>query len=228
MTRLTRVLEFIRGNGPKIAVEATVNFILPYIIFAFAQPHYGDVEALILSSVPPILWSIVEFAWHRRIDALSMLVLLGIVLSLAAVASGGSARFLQLREKLVTVIIGLVFLGSALIGKPLIYQLARAQMVRNSSDELEEFEALRSNKYFRRTMMVLTVVWGLGLLVDAATSIALVYTLSIKTYLAVNPFVSYGFMGGLSLWTFLYVRLQRQKGAARRAAAQAVQQAGAA
>jgi len=228
MTRLTRVLEFIRGNGPKIAVEATVNFILPYIIFAFAQPHYGDVEALILSSVPPILWSIVEFAWHRRIDALSMLVLLGIVLSLAAVAGGGSARFLQLREKLVTVIIGLVFLGSALIGKPLIYQLARAQMVRNSSDELEEFEALRSNKYFRRTMMVLTVVWGLGLLVDAATSIALVYTLSIKTYLAVNPFVSYGFMGGLSLWTFLYVRLQRQKGAARRAAAQAAQQAGAA
>jgi len=228
MTRLARVLEFIRGNGPKIAVEATVNFILPYIIFAFAQPHYGDVEALILSSVPPILWSIVEFAWHRRIDALSMLVLLGIVLSLAAVAGGGSARFLQLREKLVTVIIGLVFLGSALIGKPLIYQLARAQMVRNSSDELEEFEALRSNKYFRRTMMVLTVVWGLGLLVDAATSIALVYTLSIKTYLAVNPFVSYGFMGGLSLWTFLYVRLQRQKGAARRAAAQAAQQAGAA
>jgi len=228
MTRLARVLEFIRGNGPKIAVEATVNFILPYIIFAFAQPHYGDVEALILSSVPPILWSIVEFAWHRRIDALSMLVLLGMVLSLAAVAGGGSARFLQLREKLVTVIIGLVFLGSALIGKPLIYQLARAQMVRNSSDELEEFEALRSNKYFRRTMMVLTVVWGLGLLVDAATSIALVYTLSIKTYLAVNPFVSYGFMGGLSLWTFLYVRLQRQKGAARRAAAQAAQQAGAA
>ena len=228
MTRLARVLEFIRGNGPKIAVEATVNFILPYIIFAFAQPHYGDVEALILSSVPPILWSIVEFAWHRRIDALSMLVLLGIVLSLAAVAGGGSARFLQLREKLVTVIIGLVFLGSALIGKPLIYQLARAQMVRNSSDELEEFEALRSNKYFRRTMMVLTVVWGLGLLVDAAILIALVYTLSIKTYLAVNPFVSYGFMGGLSLWTFLYVRLQRQKGAARRAAAQAAQQAGAA
>jgi hypothetical protein len=218
MTRLAKVLEFIRGSGPTIAVEATVNFILPYIIFALAQPHYGDVQALILSSVPPILWSLVEFARHRRVDALSMLVLLGIVLSLVAVAGGGSARFLQLREKLVTVFIGFLFLGSALIGKPLIYQLARAQMVRNSSDELEEFEALRSNKYFRRTMMVLTVVWGLGLLVDAAVSIALVYALSIKTYLAVNPIVSYGTMGGLSLWTFLYVRRQRRKGDKRRAA----------
>ncbi len=227
MARLAKVLEFIRGNGSTIAVEATVNFILPYVIFAFAQPHYGDVQALILSSIPPILWSIVEFARHRRIDALSMLVLLGIVLSLVAVAGGGSARFLQLREKLVTVIIGFVFLGSALIGKPLIYQLARAQMVRNSSSELEEFESLRSNKYFRRTMMVLTVVWGLGLLADAAISIALVYTLTIKAYLAVSPFVSYGMTGALSLWTFLYVRRQRRKGAERRAAL-AAQQAGAA
>ena len=219
MTRLANVLAFIRKNGPTFAVEAGVNFVLPYLIFAFAQPHYGDVDALIASSAPPILWSIAEFARHRRVDALSMLVLFGIVLSLVAVAGGGSAKFLQLREKLVTVIIGLVFLASAAIGKPLIYQLARARMVRDSSDELEEFEALRSNKYFRRTMTVLTVVWGAGLLVDAAVSIALVYALPIKTYLAVNPVVSYGTMGALSLWTFLYVKRQRKKGAERRAAA---------
>jgi hypothetical protein len=218
MTRLAKALEYIRRNGPTFAVEALVNFILPYAVFALAQPHYGDVDALILSSIPPILWSIAEFARHRRIDAVSMLVLFGIVLSLAAVAGGGSARFLQLREKLVTVIIGFVFLGSALIGKPLIYQLARARMVRESSGELEQFDALRSNKYFRRTMTVLTVVWGLGLLLDAAISIALVYALSIKTYLVVNPIVGYGTMGALSLWTFLYVRNQRRKGAARRAA----------
>jgi uncharacterized membrane protein len=220
---LAKALEFIRRNGAAFAIEALVNFILPYVVFVIAQPRTGDVQALILSSGPPILWSIVEFARHRRIDAVSMLVLFGIALSLAAVAGGGSARFLQLREKLVTVVIGLVFLGSALIGKPLIYQLARARMVRESSSELEQFEALRSNKYFRRTMTVLTVVWGLGLLVDAAISVALVYALPISTYLAVNPILGYGTMGALSLWTFLYVRQQRRKGAARRAAETAQQ-----
>ena len=221
-----KTLEFIRKNGPAIAIEALVNFILPYVVFTLAQPRYGDVQALILSSGPPILWSIFEFARHRRIDAVSMLVLLGIALSLLAVAGGGSVRFLQLREKLVTVVIGLVFLGSALIGKPLIYQLARARMVRDSSSELEQFDALRTNKFFRRTMTVLTVVWGAGLLVDAAISIALVYVLSIQAYLAVNPIVGYGMIGALSLWTFLYVREQRRKGAARRAAEVAAQQAG--
>jgi hypothetical protein len=224
MARLAKALEFIRRNGPAIAVEALVNFVLPYVVFTLAQPRYGDVQALILSSGPPILWSIFEFARHRRIDAVSMLVLLGIALSLLAVAGGGSVRFLQLREKLVTVVIGLVFLGSAVIGKPLIYQLARARMVRESSSELEQFEALRNNRYFRRTMTVLTVVWGIGLLVDAAISVALIYVLSIKAYLAVNPVVGYGTMGALALWTFLYVREQRRKGTARRAAEAAAQQ----
>jgi hypothetical protein len=83
------------------------------------------VRALLASSAPPIAWSLVEFARHRRVDALSVLVAAGIVLSLLAMIGGGGPKFLQLRENLVTGIIGLVFLGSALI-----YQLARAGMRR--------------------------------------------------------------------------------------------------
>ena len=55
MTRLAKVLEFTRERGPTIAVEAAVNFILPYVIFALAQPHYGDVQALI-SMINERLW----------------------------------------------------------------------------------------------------------------------------------------------------------------------------
>ena len=117
-------------------------------------------KALIASSAPPTLWSLVQFARHRRVDALSVLVLGGIVLSLLAMLGGGGAQFLLLREKLVTGAIGLLFLGSALIGKPLIYQLARASMRRKSEDEAQQFEALQIHAGFRRTMMVMTLVGG--------------------------------------------------------------------
>ncbi|MDR3559790.1 MAG: hypothetical protein P4L58_05305, partial [Candidatus Pacebacteria bacterium] len=76
----------------------------------------------------------------------------GIALSLLAMLGGGGAKFLQLREKLVTGVIGLAFLGSALIGKPLIYELARASMRRKSEDEAQQFEALQIHAGFRRTM----------------------------------------------------------------------------
>jgi len=218
--RLTaRMMTYVRKNGSHLAREALVNFILPFAIYSYAQAPLGDVRALLASSVPPILWSLVEFARHRRLDALSVLVVSGIALSLLAMLGGGGVQFLQLREKLVTGVIGLVFVGSALIGKPLIYELARASMRRKSEDEAQQFEALQVHAGFRRTMMVMTLVWGVGLLADVAVGVVLVFVLSIREYLLVNPILSYGTMGGLSLWSFVYGRRAKRRGEARRAAA---------
>jgi hypothetical protein len=213
---------YLQEKGAHILVEALVNFILPFVIYNYAEAPLGEVRALLVSSTPPIAWSLVEFARHRRVDALSLLVLSGIALSLLAMIGGGGVKFLQLREKLVTGVIGLAFVGSALIGKPLIYELARATMRRKSAREAEEFEALQVHAGFRRTMMVMTWVWGLGLLADVAVSVVLVFALSIREYLIVNPILGYGTMGALSLWSFLYGQRARRRGEARRAAAAAI------
>jgi hypothetical protein len=217
---IARIIALVRKNGGHILVEALVNFILPFVIYNYAEAPLGEARALLASSGPPILWSLVEFARHRRLDALSVLVVSGIALSLLAMLGGGGVRFLQLREKLVTGIIGLVFVGSALIGKPLIYELARASMRRKSEDEAQRFEALQVHAGFRRTMTLMTLVWGLGLLADVAVSVVLVFVLSIREYLVVNPILGYGTMGALSLWSFVYGRRAKRRGEARRAAAQ--------
>jgi len=205
MSVIARVVPFIRERGAGIATEIAVNFLFPLLIFDFAKPRIGEVNALIASSGPPIVWSLIEFARKRRVDALSILVLAGIALSLLAFFGGGSAKFLQLREKLVTVAIGLI------------YQLARATIMRRSPDELADFEALRENRYFRRTMMIMTVVWGVGLLAEAALAVALVFALTIHNYLIVSPVVGYGTIGCLSLWTYWYAQRQRRKGRDRAA-----------
>ncbi|MES2097558.1 MAG: VC0807 family protein [Pseudomonadota bacterium] len=216
---IVRIFAYLRHNCVPILTEALVNFIVPYAIYSYAEAPLGPVRALLASSAPPILWSLVEFARHRRIDALSVIVLAGIVLSLLAMLGGGGVRALQLREKLVSGAIGLAFLGSALIGKPLIYQLARASMRRKSEDEAQAFESLQVHAGFHRTMMVMTYVWGLGLLADVAVGVALIFALSIREYLIVGPILGYGTMGALSLWTFLYGRRARRRGAERIAAA---------
>ena len=216
-----RITIYLRENGVHVVIEALVNFILPFAIYNYAEAPLGEVRALLASSAPPILWSLVEFARHRRVDALSLLVVSGIALSVLAMIGGGGVQFLQLREKLVTGVIGLAFVGSALIGKPLIYELARATMRRKSAAEAEQFEALQVHAGFRRTMMVMTWVWGLGLLADVAVSVVLVFALSIRKYLIVNPILGYGTMGALSLWTFLYGQRAKRRGEARRAAAAA-------
>ncbi len=213
---LARVAAYIRREGGRIFLELLVNFMLPFAIYSYAEAPLGDVRALLLSSVPPIVWSIVEFIRHRRVDALSVLVVCGIALSLLAMLGGGGVQMLQLREKLVTAVIGLVFVASAAIGKPLVFELARATMRRKSEDEAREFEGLQVHAGFRRTMTIMTLVWGFGLLADVAIAVVLVFELSIREYLIVNPILGYGTMGALSLWSFLYGRRAKRRGQARR------------
>ncbi len=217
--RRRTAVSWLRANGVGVATEAAINFVLPYLIFGWAKPYWGEVDALIASSAPPILWSLAEFARHRKVDALSILVLAGIALSLLAYAGGGGVKMLQLREKLVTALIGAIFLGSAAIRRPLIYQLARATLARRGSADLGGFEALKDNPHFRSAMTVMTVVWGVGLVAEAAVAGALVFTMSVRQFLIVGPILGNGTMGALGLWTFWYSRTQRRKGEARREAA---------
>ncbi len=219
--RLTAARTWIRNHGPGTGLELAVNFVAPFLIYDYGKHSLGDVHALMAASGPPIAWSVIQFARTRRLDAVSVLVVAGIALSLLGFLGGGGVRFLQLRENLVTGLIGVVFIGSALIGKPLMYELARATMRRRSEAQAASFEALRQYAGFRRTMTVMTLVWGLGLIVQTALACVLVFSMSIQSYLLVSPIMGYGTMGLLVLWTFLYVRHRQRLGRARTAAAEA-------
>lgn len=208
-----------RGVAVNVGVEILVNFVFPYMIYIQTEAKIGAAHALMAASLPPILWSVIEFARKRRVDAVSILVIAGIVLSLLAFLGGGSVRFLQLRENLVTGLVGLVFLGSVGIGRPLIYQLARASKLRESRSEADKFEELRRFQHFRRGMTVMTLVWGFGLLAQTVVACLLVFHMTIRNYLIASPFLGYGTMGAMALWTFLYVKGMKRRGAAARAAA---------
>ncbi len=119
---------------------------------------------------------------------------------------GGSPAFVALRDKAVTGTIGFAFLISALIGKPLLYPIARATMARESAESLARFEAMRGSDELHRTVMTMTWVWGLGLVGEVTLSVLLYRLLPLGAYLGVGPLVGYGSIGALALWTLLYRR----------------------
>lgn len=127
---------------PGFVLELAINFLLPWLAYRFALPHLGETGALIASAVPPMVWSVIELVRFRRVDALSAMVVAGIVLSIVAMALGGSPRMLLLRESLVSGAIGVVFLLSLPLRRPLIFYLARATVAREMEGGAERFETL--------------------------------------------------------------------------------------
>ena len=52
----------------------------------------------------------------------------------------------------------------------------------------------------------MTLVWGLGFILEAAIKVILVYTLSISEFLLVSNFVLYGIIALLIFWQVKYVK----------------------
>jgi hypothetical protein len=201
---------------PGFVLELAVNFLLPWLAYRLARPHMDETGALIASAVPPIAWSLIELARFRRVDTLSVMVVAGIVLSIAAMALGGSPRMLLLRESLVSGAVGVVFLLSLPMRRPLIFFLARATVAREMEGGAARFEALwRERPALVSAMRLMTLVWGVGLTGETALRAWMALTWPIERFLVVSPFIGYGIYSALALWTVWYRKTMRSRAEAR-------------
>ncbi|MCB8875194.1 VC0807 family protein [Acidisoma silvae] len=189
-----------------LILELAANILAPWAVYSWLAPHYGDTTALIGSAAPPLAWSAIELLRSRKLDAVSMIVGGGILLTGVATLLGGSPKLLQIRENAVTGLIGVVFLVSLGLRKPLIYHLAAAIFARQGGDaaaRLGHFAATeRGAKFFRH----LTLLWGLGLVAQTAVMVWLVYVWPIGRYLLLSPVIGYGILGLLFAGTVWYRR----------------------
>jgi intracellular septation protein A len=202
-----------------VALDFLVNLGGPFLVYQLAAGHMSETAALMLSSAPPILWSVGQLIWSRKLDALSLLVIGGIALSLVATLLGGSPRLLLIRESFITGIVGLVFLGSLLFPKPLLFHLAKTTVARQGMKQ-EVFAANWSIPGFRFTFYLMTVVWGAGLLFEATLKIILAFTIETGLFLVISPIISYSIYLGLLGWSLWYGNQRRKRGERLATAAQ--------
>lgn len=195
------------------ALSILINVIIPFLIF-WALKQYttaSDYLALVISGVPSLLDSIVGIIRRRRIDLLAGLNLSALVVTIIITTLGGSPKIYLVRESFFTVAIGLAYLISLPFPRPLAFYFSRYFATGNHPENIPWFDSLWQYPQFRKTMYVTTVVWGIGFLLEAAIRTILVFMLSIEQFLLISPFVFYGFLGGILLWTFLYSQQGRKR-----------------
>jgi hypothetical protein len=198
----------------RLALELGVNLVLPWLTYRLLIPHTTEFTAIAWSAAPPTLWSILELIRHRKIDALSALVLAGIGLSLAALLFGGSPRMLMVRENLFTAPIGLLFLASLIMKKPLIYYAAHATLSRQAPDAAARFEAAWQRPSVMHGLRVMSLVWGLGLVIQGVLLGWMAWTWPVERFLILSPIIGYGILAALGLWTWRYRRQMIRREAA--------------
>lgn len=159
---------------------------------------------MIASAVPPLVWSLYELARTRKLDAISLTIVATILLTVLATALGGSARLIQIRDALVTGAVGVAFLVTLMMRRPLIFYLARAAMARDAAS-IACYETIWERPGVPEVFRWLSLVWGLGLVVQTASMCWLAWIWPIPRYLLLSPFISAAMFGVLMLGSLAYI-----------------------
>ncbi|MBW5481757.1 VC0807 family protein [Streptomyces bambusae] len=208
-----------------------LNVVAPIITYNQLTENHGWSEfgALLVSSAWPVLDSAVMVAWRRKLDEFAVVTLVFLVITAVVSLIGAqSARALLVKDSGVTALFGLLCLGTLLAPRPLMFYFGRKFATDGTPESTAWWNGLWQFDGFRRTMRVMTAVWGVAYVTEAAVRIALAYTLSTSTMVTLSPFMIYGVLGALALWTAWYGKRSQAEGEKRAAAAAAAAEAEAA
>ncbi len=150
------------------------------LYYALRACGVSYVPALVVGAAPPALGVLWTLRRDRRADAVAVLMIA--TLSCAVVMSliAHSPRFLLAKEGLMTGLWGAWFVASASGQRPAALSFARPLMegVRLLGDRSWDVLWVTEPR-FRRIWRIATVMWGVGLLVDAVIRMVISYTLPI-------------------------------------------------
>lgn len=174
-----------------IAVPVGAYFVLHAL-------GYSDFAGLLAGTVLSALMVIGQAIRSRRLELMSAIILGGFVFGLVASLISGDPRMMIAKDSAATALIGLAFLISAMIGKPLTYLVARKAVGAGGPARVAELEtAYRTDPAKRRAFTVLTVMWGAGLVLEATIRIVLAYQLPIHTMAWLSPVLMIAVVGPL-------------------------------
>jgi hypothetical protein len=189
-----------------------VNAIAPYVVYQVLTGNGVDpVQALQVAAIFPIVGVARGYIRTRRADIIGVVSLVFIVLGVAASVISGDPRFILIKESLLTGAFGLVCLASLLMPRPLMFYFGRQFTSGGDPTRAAAFEAMWQYPRFRTINRTITVVWGVGYLVEAAVRVSLSYVLSIPQFLLVSPILAIGVTIALISWTMAYARRARQR-----------------
>lgn len=181
---------------------------LPFGIYFLVKGLTGasDAVALSLGALAPlviILWHVIR---ERRVNAIMVLVLFGMLVSVAAALLGGDARLLLIRESAIGGLMGLSCLISLAFPRPLFFIISQQMRAGHDAQKLAIFEQRWQQPDQRHAFHLVTVIWGLIMIGELVLRVALVLTLPVAQVVILTAIIPLGIYGATVAWTMWYMR----------------------
>lgn len=216
------------GTTPPSAIpdrQARIRSFRPILIFDIVGPlvaynvlrSHGasQVLALILAGILPAIGVLIDVIHNRSLDVVGCVVLGGLLLGAILGLLTHSPRAVLLEGSVVTATFALAALGSLFTKRPLMFHFAQATLGGARSPAGRDFnQRYDTNPGARRYFRIVTLVWGLAFVLEAAIKVVVIETSSTGFALTFTRVAPYPLLGILLIWTMAWGRAIRRQTAA--------------
>jgi intracellular septation protein A len=179
------------GNGPRFARDAFGPVLAFYVLWKL----WGLVPGIVAATIVALL----SYRYERQQARPALVVRIALVFVLIQAAVGlvtGSAEIYLAIPVVVNAAYGLVFLGSTVIGRPLAGVFA---------EELFPLpDEVKASRTHRRVFGLISVAWGIYMVVRSAIRLVVLATLGVDVFVAVGFVTGFPVTMGLMSWSIWY------------------------
>ncbi len=178
---------------------------MPVIAFnVLTHRGVSTLWALVIGGIFPAINIGRGWLKSHRLDPLGIIVLSFIAVGTATSLISGSVFFALIKESFITATFGLMFLGSLLAERPLMFYIARQFVAGDDQARIEWWNGLWQYPGFRSTQRLITGVWGVAYVIEAFVRVGFALTLRPATVVVLSPMMGVGVTIVLIMWTRRY------------------------
>jgi hypothetical protein len=207
---------FPRGLLRNIAVDMAFPWIaLQVLTHAWG---FSDVSAFALAAIFPAASLLANWRRRRHVDYIGLVAVVVLLGGVFLALITHDIRFALLKPAIAAAAFGIACLATLGRRRPLMFYFARQLTAGDDAAKIAAWDArLDTSTGFRRAMRVLTLVWGMALMIKAAAWTVVALWLPPGAAIVVGPLLGIGLFLALITWSIAYGR----RGAARLAASAA-------
>jgi hypothetical protein len=168
------------GVGPQLLMLG-LNLVAPIAVYyTLHSGGVGNVAALSAAAIPPGLGAAVKIVRERKVDRLAVMVVASMLAAIGVSFITGSPRFVLAKDGWIMGLWGVWFLFSVRAERPAAFLFTRPILEGRKAFTVESWDSLWEQvPAFRRIWRTSTIMWGLGLMVDAVVRVTMAYTLPV-------------------------------------------------